>query len=68
LKFEKRIAQALFDRSGNLVSSLPAVSWVGVREGEPRESGASKDEFWFVNLIDGKATPAEYKVNVFGGE
>lgn len=81
---------ALYDRSGNLVSSLPAEGWIGVRDGEAWESGASnhnlllihayspspqgavwkvgatKDDFWFVNLIDGKATPDGYKVKLFG--
>ncbi|HLO04296.1 MAG TPA: hypothetical protein VK191_14380 [Symbiobacteriaceae bacterium] len=77
---------ALFDRAGQLVLSLPAGAWIGVRDGEAWESGASnhnlilihaysptpagtvwkvggsKNEFWFVNLIDGKATPEGYKV------
>lgn len=81
---------ALYDRSGNLVSALPAGGWIGVRDGEAWESGASnhnlllihayspspegavwkvgptKDDFWFVNLIDAKATPDGYKVKAFG--
>lgn len=83
---------ALFDRAGQLILSLPAGAWIGVRDGEPWESGASnhnlllihayspspaggiwkvgatKDDFWFINLIDGKAAPEGYKVGPFGAQ